>query len=425
MSRGVLMLLLAASLPGCGEMPQGEPLAAAPQPWSGGAGPTRGHEDITRFGVQLANNLIKAELGGPAFYASIPEGEACLTTADELLRGNCRTDMPDAEFTSYYGVSALEFGDHPELQDLHALRNFTPENKPISGWYACRRARARITNAIQMAVAFEQLDDQAAALRWIGHASHTVQDSFTPCHTVRQGSRFETLTDICTYAVQFPGICLHSKPDLKDRIWLGTLECNLTLSRPWECLVPEAQAAANATAGLLLTVARILHNQAWSTTADALEAWFEGEPSNPESGYLRCDGLGHDGWEPQQDQDAGVDAAGDAAADAGLEAGGDTGGPETDAGDIPEASAPDATADSDNDTPEAGSEKQPDAPAEADANGWSEAAADSAGLEPDPPAEASTQEAGCSCRAGPSRDSYAGALALLGVLGLMRKRRMR
>ena len=140
-----------------------------------------------------------------------------------------------------------------------------------------------------------------AAMRWIGHATHTVQDSFTPCHTARSGTRFETLIDVCTYGIEVPGVCLHAKPDLRDRIWETNLECTITSDRPWDCLVPQAQAASNATAGYLLVVGRLIKATDWDGAPAALETWFAGDPTNPESGYFLCNGLKNDGWEPGPD----------------------------------------------------------------------------------------------------------------------------
>lgn len=397
----------------------GESTGQQPSPWLSGAGPTRGHEDITRFGVEFGNDLIKAELNLQGFFAPVTEGDACLTTSHTLLKGNCVTDLPDSEMTDYYGVSASEFGDHPDLQDLHALRNFV-NDQAVSGKYACAGMKARIVNSTARGLMFWQQNEIDAGLKWIGHASHTVQDSFTPCHAQRTGTRFETLTDVCTYGKQVSGVCLHGKPDLKDRIWETSLECTLTSDRPWDCLVPEAQAAAKATSGYLLVVARLIKTQSWNGAPAALQAWFEGDPTNPESGYFLCNGLKNDGWEPAAD--AGPDGAGadgdvvDGTAEGSAEEGGPDGSsPEPSVEPAPEA-GPEAA-------PEAGPEPAAEAGADAKADGAGGGTQDAA----EPPSEEASDEGGCSCRATGATPTHAGAWLLAAglVSVLTRVRRAR
>lgn len=398
-----------------------------------GAGPTRGHEDILRFGVEKGNELIKTQLSLVNLFPFISAGDACLLTSNELLKGNCHTDFPDDEMTTYYGVSQSEFGDHPDLQDLHALRNFVGD-QAVSGEYACAGMKARIVDSTKRGLMFWQQGDMDAAMRWIGHATHTVQDSFTPCHTARSGTRFETLIDVCTYGIEVPGVCLHAKPDLRDRIWETNLECTITSDRPWDCLVPQAQAASNATAGYLLVVGRLIKATDWDGAPAALETWFAGDPTNPESGYFLCNGLKNDGWEPGPD--AGVDAeAGvpEASPDGEVDGGHEDG--QTD------SSLPDAYVDA---MPEAGPEASPEPGPEASVEAGPEASVEAgpeAGSDAAPKQDAAAEaggsgttddggesESGCGCRTagsgGRSGEAWL-ALSALGLLVAARRKRAR
>lgn len=441
-----LLLTLAAACGDGTDTGDGTTVSARPSPWMSGAGPTRGHEDILRFGVVKGNDLIKAQLSLVNLFPYVSEGDACLTTSNELLKGNCHTDFPDDEMTSYYGVSQSEFGDHPDLQDLHALRNFVGD-QAVSGKYACAGMKARIVNSTKRGLMFWQQGDMDAAMRWIGHATHTVQDSFTPCHTARSGTRFETLTDVCTYGTEVPGVCLHAKPDLRDRIWDTSLTCTLTTDRPWDCLVPQAQSAANATAGYLLVVGRLIQATDWNGAEAALATWFAGDPTNPESGYFLCDALKNDGWEAGPD--AGVDAeAGvpEASAEASTEGGLDDAEADGSSYEASSDAAPDVAADvaaeaspeagpepgpeaSVEAGPEASVEAGPEASVEAGADAQSDAAptqdaAPEAG-EPGPIDDGSSSESGCGCRtagAGGHRRAWL-ALSLIGLAVAARRSR--
>jgi MYXO-CTERM domain-containing protein len=396
-----------------------------------GAGPTRGHEDITRFGVEMANAAIDGDAGPKKFYPEVTSGDACAITTNELLAGNCATDWPTDEMTTYYGVSANTFGDDPGLQDLHGLRNFDDASDPVSGRYACHLVRARILNSTQRGLQFWQDADKAAAMRWIGHATHTVQDSFTPCHTTRSGTRFETLDDICTYAATFPGICTHYKPDTRDAVWrLTPLECTFTTTRSWDCLVDQAQAASKATAGYLVTVARLIDTSNFSGAQAAIETWFEGDPTVEESGYFRCDALKADGVEPDGWSPPGGDAG---AQDAAVEADAAADGAAVDAAQAEAASeaGQDAAQDgagADVGPVEAAAEGGKDAAAEAAAEGGkdaaAEAAADAKASEPTPADADAPSDGGCGCRtSGRAPTGAAWLAALAGVVALRSRRR--
>jgi len=421
-----LCVLAVLTLAGCAAEVDSadEALDQVEQPWFSGMGPTRGHEDILRFGVEFGNELIQDELQTPHFFPPVDEGDACFTTSNVLVTGNCITDWPDDEMISYYGVSSAEFGTDFDLQDLHYMRNFHSDTEAVSGRYACYRARERIIVATQRGMEFWSQGDEEGAFRWFGHATHNLQDSFATCHTNRTGPLYETLTDICTYKIELPGVCFHATGDMRDRIWQGNLECTVTSDREWDCLVPEAQSAAYATAGYLLVVARHIEAGMVGDLEAELVAFFEGDATNPHSGYYKCDALSDDGWEPvgwesTPGPDAGVEAGVDAAGDAALEDGSVEAGADAvvDAPDPEETGTSDSAAGGSGGSSGSGGSGGSAGP-EMDA-GTADSGADSS-----PTSTGDESESGCSCRLAPATRSHPAVpiLVALMVAALLRRR---
>jgi len=416
--RSSLFTLAVLVLAGCAAEVESadESFGQVEQPWFSGMGPTRGHEDILRFGVELANTLIQDELQKPNFFPAIDDDAACFTTSNVLLTGNCITDWPDDEMVNYYGVSSAEFGTDFDLQDLHYMRNFQSDTETVSGRYACYGARERIIVATERGMEFWSQGNEESALRWFGHATHNLQDSFATCHTNRTGSSYETLVDICTYKIELPGICFHTTGDLRDRIWQASVECTITPDRFWECLTPEAQAASNATAGYLLLVARHIEAGMVGDLREELTALFEGDPTNPHSGYYKCDSLSNDGWEPAgwdpNPPDAGVGS--DAEADGAVEDGSVDAG--EDAPDQEDTGTSDAAA---------GSGGAAGSSASGGSGGASLDAGieDSGAIDSDPPPESDDPESGCSCRLVPSKTSAPVGPMLLALMAAVAIRR--
>jgi MYXO-CTERM domain-containing protein len=105
---------------------------------------------------------------------------------------------------------------------------------------------------------------------------------------------------VCSYGREVPGVCYHASFDLADRIWEKTTSCLLNPDdRSWECLTPEAQAAALATTGYLLLVGRWLDDGTIGDIGSLLEAWFTGAAVDPYTGYFSCASL--DGLWPGED----------------------------------------------------------------------------------------------------------------------------
>lgn len=259
------------------------------QAFTDGAGPLRGHEDVTRFALSLANTRLSVDTGR-AVYPSLSVGESCLGTSNPVLKGNCVTDFPDATMTTTYGVSKSAWQTAGAIQDLHFLRNYVGTNGAVGARAACEGAKARVATATNLALARWKAGDVNGANYWVGHALHTIQDSFSAAHTSRTGATLQTLVDVCTYGRTVSGVCKHGAVDARDRIWRATPVCQLNpLNRSWNCMTDNAQQAAVASAGYLLVVARAAASGADITPP--LNTWFTASSADGWSGFFNCDTL--------------------------------------------------------------------------------------------------------------------------------------
>lgn len=262
-----------------------------------GAGAKRGHEDITRYGVKRANAQLEAVVGISEFYPVPAKGAAGIDTSNQLIRGNFETDFPEKRFFDFYEavnhfplVRWLDWHKSPRLQHLHGLRN--SEGGIFQDQFAtCRQTTDAIVTAVRQALPLLRQDPSSGTgQHWLGHATHMVQDTFSKAHTIRDG---RILVDHCTYEVKDSAICFHNDGDTRDDVWRqdgGTCEFDPT-NRNWACLVPEAQAAAQATAGLLTVAGQLALNKDLDIDS-TLRRWFHGDPQMYESGYLDCRPMG-------------------------------------------------------------------------------------------------------------------------------------
>lgn len=270
-------------------MPEDESVDTQSEAWTDGYGPLRGHEDLTRFGVEMANARLASATGTAEFFPRVIDGEDCPSTTNPLLKGNCLTDFPDEEMAASYGSTTSDMAYEPLLQDLHFLRNYVGSAGAESARDACEGALERIQVATERGVTFWLDGDEARAMLWFGHATHNVQDSFAPAHTQRSGSHLRVLDDVCVYRRSIPGVCTHPLVTTGDRIWKDTWSCWMNpLARPFKCLKPEAQEASIATSGYLRVVGTYLAAGAQGDLRAELQAWFETVTSEGDSGYFRC-----------------------------------------------------------------------------------------------------------------------------------------
>ena len=228
--------------------------------WHTGAGTLRGHEDITRFAVDMANERIenRPDLG----YEPVPYGVHGPITLHPLVKGNFDSDFPTLEMRQFYGASPkTDWHNDDNLQHVHSLRNRTMGSVASNG-ETCQSVRVAIEQSLRRAVSYLQGGDRYRYHYWIGHALHILQDSYSPAHTIREGPEGQTVVTFCTYRVQAKGICYHHEVDARDRVWRAdSLRCTFDSKiRDWDCLVPHAQHAAIASADLLAELSQRLES---------------------------------------------------------------------------------------------------------------------------------------------------------------------
>ena len=256
----------------------GSPHAWPSQPsWHTGAAAFRGHEDLTRFAVDKFNAIDKFGMELPP----VAEGEHAASSRHPMIRGNFETDFPTQAMFGFYRVDPkVNWHQDGRLQFIHGLRNFSGQ-KASSNLGTCLAVRGALVRAAAHALAYFRAGDEDAGLYWSGHGLHILQDSYSPAHAIRDGVQGREVREFCTYSVQFPGICFHTKLDVRDRIWRqDRLDCALNPEqRSWNCLTEFGQYAAEASLGFLVAIQR---SRAEGPAADAmLETSF--------SHFLQCD----------------------------------------------------------------------------------------------------------------------------------------
>jgi hypothetical protein len=111
----------------------------------------RGHEDLVRFAIDVANTLLSAETGQETYFTPVLYGAMCGDSENPMLQGNCATDEPADAMASRYGASAGSWHVNPNLQSLHFLRDYDGSGL-YSGKESCLRARSRIVQATALAM---------------------------------------------------------------------------------------------------------------------------------------------------------------------------------------------------------------------------------------------------------------------------------
>ncbi len=202
------------------------------------AGSTSGHEEITRQAMNRIDISLKA--AGLDIAASYPEflgdrdvdiaGANGLTSKNLVIKGNYATDMPNGLLSLYnipkwHGQPEVDWTNNPNIQVLHFLRNVKPDNSLVSPYETCMSAREEIIKSTVEGVRLWNAGDHERGLFLIGHASHTIQDSFSSAHTVRDDSAHNNdLKNVCYYGKKRPDsadLCYHEPIDARDDIWLS------------------------------------------------------------------------------------------------------------------------------------------------------------------------------------------------------------
>ncbi len=259
--------------------------------WMQGYGPSRGHEDLTRFAVEEANKFLKDD-----FFPMVEYGDNGVFSDHPIVDGNYSTDFPDTRMKEHYGftddMSSSEWANHPGLMTIHSLRNQNPDGTLQAKVDAYLEWKGRIFSATKHALTVYQSGNVEEGLYWFGHNLHMIQDSFSPAHTARVSKNdiaFMAMTDLNSYGIEVEGIGYHHTVDIGDRIWANN-SCWNPSCREWECLRGEAQAASTAGGGYLYVVAELIKGNL-TNIDDTLEKYFEGDINIPNSGYLTSSHL--------------------------------------------------------------------------------------------------------------------------------------
>jgi hypothetical protein len=179
---------------GCGGMDDESLLGQEEQAWMQGPAALRGHEDLTRFAVDYANQLVAGLTGNPTYFQPVISGDSCSGTTHRMLIGGCVTDSPDSTMTSFYGVSSGNWNTGANIQDLHFLRDYSGSS--VVGRRApCLSTQSRILTATQIAVNYWRAGDYYNGKYWLGHAIHMIEDSFSTAHATRSGANLRTIAD--------------------------------------------------------------------------------------------------------------------------------------------------------------------------------------------------------------------------------------
>lgn len=222
-------------------------------------GRTSGHEEITRqsllrtaellskIGIDpiRGNEKVLGDLSPRSF------GTIGSLTPNRIIAGNFCTDSPKNDNAVFSLLEFWQLADDinwhndPDTQVFHFLRSYKKDGSMVSAKQACIDARSKIQQ-IAMTGAREYLSgNRENALFLFGHATHIIQDSFSPAHTRREeGASGYALKDVCYYGseqqarLQGRGIassaCYHETVDLVgDGIWVRTDEQLAKTRKEW------------------------------------------------------------------------------------------------------------------------------------------------------------------------------------------------
>ena len=203
-----------------------------------------GHEEITRQALNNVSRKIReAEPANPLFdlndlkFDLLPEPKGLFgyKAKNMVIHGNFSTDFPGqtkvfslADFWQFKNFSDFE---NPQTQMLHFLKNYKDGVTLEPARATCYRSRNAIKKVTLAALNAWDAGEKTKALFLIGHATHTIQDSFSPAHTRRAGADNNyDLINICYYGVEMnkkmdhsrmgpKDLCYHLSPDSRDAVW--------------------------------------------------------------------------------------------------------------------------------------------------------------------------------------------------------------
>lgn len=291
----------------------------------------RGHEDITRFAISLANKAIFKTISIDSFFPEEPFGTIISNRADAkqsdnpIVYGNVATDFPND--ISYRGLTMKQI--FPDLdydhwmksgtaQNFHFMRNFSQDAQGnVIPTQTVSEVTAKSVDLILLATrkasrnwfkAERSLSDSEVSVPFrnmslflIGQALHTIQDSFSPGHARRTPDGKQIL-DICIlHNEEVKNICLHRVEfETYDDIWQNPITGRVM--RDWSELTPEAKLAVQVSGAYLYQWAVQLHKLKDRTWSDEIEKQIEATMRNflvdPTfysnlSGYFEYQGSSH------------------------------------------------------------------------------------------------------------------------------------
>jgi hypothetical protein len=310
-----------------------------------------GHEEITRQALNTtAKRIQETDPGNNLFDLSElsfdlkaePKGLMGYQSKNLVISGNFASDFPRQATT----VNLIEFWKNPGFADfenpknqvVHFLRNYTTPLSLASSKKTCLEARRNIKYVTEEAIKRYRSGKKSEGLFLIGHAMHTIQDSFSPAHAVRASDENNNdIQRVCFFgnamAKKFSSfskdsngpLCYHRAPDSRDAIWnsnpslykealknwgkesISQCDKNSNYPRTEEeksaCLSHEARLAKIASEKYLLLVFGEISPS--NLTPQGIEKFiqmldthlFDGPVGHPEldqkmpKGIMRCDGL--------------------------------------------------------------------------------------------------------------------------------------
>lgn len=312
-----------------------------------------GHEEITR---QAINNVmahfenlgIKSLFVEQDIFSDLEAREKGIhgdRSKNMIIQGNFATDFPERTKTlsleNFWSNEEILQSEGASSQVFHFLRNYRNSLTLEGAQQTCRDAREVILVATHAAVEAWINNQPTKALFLIGHATHTIQDSFSTAHTRRKSSAENNdLTNICFYGSSMRAkfdlfskkikydLCYHENLSNHDSIWNSSdkqqqlaqeewpdeesIRCDKNILYPKNdaekksCMKHEARLARIATEKYLYLVFAHLNmlqtNPANSKSfPEFMESLttrlFEGPVGQPwldqkmANGIMRCDGL--------------------------------------------------------------------------------------------------------------------------------------
>ncbi len=202
-----------------------------------------GHEEITR---QALNNIIRqfSNFGFTTIFNvedittdldPAPKGLFGYSSKNMLIHGNFATDFPKQttvlDLGEFWKNPSFEKYEDANNQVAHFLRNYIGPLTIASSKSTCIGARENIKFATSEAIKLWQAGDKKKSLFLLGHVTHTIQDSFSTAHSIRDSvENNNNLKNICFYgnsmskAIDFQlqksnDLCLHGQLDGRDVIW--------------------------------------------------------------------------------------------------------------------------------------------------------------------------------------------------------------